>query len=147
MMNDQLDTVTKLLCTFVSKSRLVSVVNRINEHFEIDRGRIFVLKDKTFDKFKYILTYNIVISKSNDKYSFHKDIPNTIPINRKKDLNCLYTLDALNEIIFNETGSYEKGTEVDWSPYRNCLLTTKDNELIVTHTEIESIQILDYYNN
>jgi len=136
------NTKTKLLCTFVSKRKLCVVCNRIMDNFDVDRNRIFVLKDKNIDPDRYILTYNIVVDLTKDKEQHHKIIPNTIPINRKKEFNCLYTIDALNAIIIEQTGEANKGADVKWEKFADCLLVArKDGELVVVETELESIQI------
>ncbi len=138
------DTKTLLLCTFTSKRNLFQTLDQITRAFNIDRNRVFVLKDvksENMDNERYILTYNIVVNLKNVDVPFHKKISNTIKINRNKLNNCLYTLDALNAVIVAKTGKRDDSYEVNWEEYQNCLLTTnKEGELIVSKTEIESIQ-------
>ena len=64
------------------------------DNFELVGNKIFVLQDES-DKFKKILTYNIVKGDT----LFSKIVKNTISLHRTKDINSLYTLNALNEVI------------------------------------------------
>ena len=142
---DQYNTTkTILLASFISKRKLIDSVEFIKNSFTIDRNRIFVLADienDDNDLGRYILTYNIIIDKSDLDIPFHKRIPNTIKINRNKLYNCLYTLDALNAIIIEKTGARDDQYEVDWSEFKNCLLTTdREGKLVVSKTKVESIQ-------
>lgn len=138
-------TKTILLCTFTSKKKLVTVVNKIIAAFDIDMNRIFVLKesgDSLKDPNRYILTYNIIVDEQEMKYPYHKDISNTIKINRNKENNCLYSRDALNLLIHNLQEFEGEQVTIDWSEYSNCLLTYDkyDKKIIVTKTIVENIQ-------
>lgn len=148
MDNNHQNTKTILLATFTSKRRLVDTVNLITRTYDIDRNRIFVLKDvndESEDSDRYILSYNIIINERDKSIPHHKNIPNTIKTNRNKLNNCLYTINALNAIIYERTGSVDSSYEVNWSEFKNCFLTTdkeegNDGKLVVCKTKLESIQ-------
>ena len=137
------NTKTKLLCTFTSKSKCSSIINRIGKAFNIDRRRIFVLRDTNIDPNRYILTYNIIIPKDDVNFRHDRKVPNTIPINRKKDYSCLYTLDALNYIIEQKTGQRNRDIQVEWEKYKNCFLSVnKEDQLIIANTVLDRIEII-----
>lgn len=50
---------------------------------------------------------------------------NTITINRKKDTETLYSINALNTLIREQNnGVLDKSYRVDWTQYKNNLLLT-----------------------
>jgi len=137
------DTKTILLCTIVRKSDLFRRISLIKKAFKIDRNRIFVLNDDNVDPTRFILTYNIVVPVEEQNQPHYDSISNTFRINRNKEYNSLYTVSALNEVIKEEYGEYQKNAVVDWSKYPNCLLITdRTNELVNVQTSINSIQII-----
>ena len=116
---------TLLLATFCKSRDVKDIINLISDSFEIVGGKIFVLQDES-DRHKKILTYNIV----KEDIVFSDVIKNTISLHRKKETNTLYTLNALNEVVMDQTGGQlDPQFSVDWEPHRNTLLVTyKDDE-------------------
>ena len=52
-------------------------------------------------------------------------IKNTISLHRKKEVNSLYTLNALNEVVkIQNNGLLDSKFSVEWADYRNTLLVT-----------------------
>jgi pyoverdine/dityrosine biosynthesis protein Dit1 len=111
---------TLLLATFCKARNVRITIDLIADSFEVVSGKIFVLQDES-DRYKKILTYNIV----KDETVFSDVIKNTISLHRKKEVNSLYTLNALNEVVkIQNNGLLDSKFSVEWEDYRNTLLVT-----------------------
>ena len=111
---------TLLLATFCKARNVRTTIDLIMDNFELVGNKIFVLQDES-DKFKKILTYNIVKGDT----LFSNIVKNTISLHRKKDINSLYTLNALNEVIRSQNnGELDEKFSVDWEDYKNTVLVT-----------------------
>lgn len=130
---------TVLLASFITRSELDSTLTKIKENFVIVNGRVFVLRNKA-DQDKLILTYNIFLDETS-KIRFDAHVHGTINLQRKKETNTLYTLNALNEIVKSETGGILNSKHViNWPSYNNCVLITQRNKgLVKIDTELENI--------
>ena len=61
-------------------------------------------------------------------------------LQRKKQSNTLYTINALNEVIRSKNGGVlDKRFNVDWAEYQNTLLLTNETGLNVVPTKIFQI--------
>ena len=61
----------------------------------------------------------------------------TILVNRKKQSNTLYTINALNNVIMEATGGQlDNKFEVDWEKYRNCILVTNTEGVKKIYTRV-----------
>ena len=115
---------TLLLATFCKARNVRITIDLIADSFEVVSGKIFVLQDAS-DRYKKILTYNIV----KDQTVFSDVIKNTISLHRKKEVNSLYTLNALNEVVkIQNNGLLDSKFSVEWEDYRNTLLVTYKEE-------------------
>jgi len=115
---------TLLLATFCKARNVRITIDLIADSFEVVSGKIFVLQDES-DRYKKILTYNIV----KDETVFSDVIKNTISLHRKKEVNSLYTLNALNEVVkIQNNGLLDSKFSVEWEDYRNTLLVTYKEE-------------------
>jgi hypothetical protein len=114
----------QLLCTFSSISKFREVIEEIKKRYAVCNDRFFVFTNKTSQS-EVFITYNILIEQ--------KELPhfsNTIFIDRKKQTNTLYTLNAMNEIIkINNGGSINKEYSVNWEMYRNALIITNESDI------------------
>ena len=111
---------TLLLATFCKARNVRTTIDLIMDNFELVGNKIFVLQDES-DKFKKILTYNIVKGDT----LFCNIVKNTISLHRKKDINSLYTINALNEVIRSQNnGELDEKFSVDWEDYKNTVLVT-----------------------
>ena len=111
---------TLLLATFCKARNVRTTIDLIMDNFELVGNKIFVLQDES-DKFKKILTYNIVKGDT----LFSNIVKNTISLHRKKDINSLYTLNAINEVIRSQNnGELDEKFSVDWEDYKNTVLVT-----------------------
>ena len=115
---------TLLLATFCKARNVRSTIDLITDSFEVVGNKIFVLQDES-DRYKKILTYNIV----KDEVVFSDVIKNTISLHRKKEVNSLYTLHALNEVVkLQNNGVLDPKFSVEWEEFRNTLLVTYKEE-------------------
>ena len=115
---------TLLLATFCKARNVRSTIDLIVDNFEVISNKIFVLQDES-DRYKKILTYNIV----KDESIFSDIIKNTISLHRKKEVNSLYTLNALNEVVRSQNnGVVDPKFSVEWEDFRNTLLVTYKEE-------------------
>ena len=119
----------QLLCTFAHRKDLDLISDYITKSYTVAERRIFVFADAD-NKNDLYLTYNI------DRGTFTKT-PNTISIHRKKETNTLYTVNALNTIIYAaNNGVLDKTFVINWEAYRNTLLLTSDHNLYPVSLEL-----------
>ena len=116
----------KLYCTFVEADEIENNINYLINDYHILYNKIFVLESKHPDYNKFILTYNI------DNVNLKEDVffKNTINVHRKKETNTLYTINAVNIISMQKIGRIDPNFKINWNNYKNCLLLSKDNQLI-----------------
>ena len=132
---------TLLLATFCKARNVRTTIDLIIDSFEIIGNKIFILQDES-DRYKKILTYNI----GKDDIVLSDVIKNTISLHRKKEVNSLYTLNALNEVVkIQNNGVVDPNFSVEWEDFRNTLLvtykddTTGEQQLRRINTKLISI--------
>jgi hypothetical protein len=105
--------------------------NRLQEIREVFRpeGGIFILENR-FDENEIFITFNT-------EYNFK--IGGYIKINKKRDTNTLFTIDAVNYLSMQENGEIVKDWIPNWNEFENCLLLIRDGELVVIPTKIKEI--------
>ena len=105
--------------------------NRLQEIREVFRpeGGIFILENR-FDENEIFLTFNT-------EYNFK--IGGYIKINKKRDTNTLFTIDAVNYLSMQENGEIVKDWIPNWNEFENCLLLIRNGELAVIPTKIKEI--------
>ena len=133
---------TLLLATFCKARNVRTTIDLISDSFEVGGGKIFILQDES-DRYKKILTYNIV----KDEIVFSDVIKNTISLHRKKEVNSLYTLNALNEVVkIQNNGVLDAKFSVEWEEFRNTLLVTykeEDGEQKIRRVDTRLISIVN----
>lgn len=129
--NNQKKTI--LLATFTEEKFLDNVVGKILQCFSIENDKIYVFEEEK-NTIKKIVTYN-AYANADGKVVFDH-IQNTIRINRKKDSNTLYTINALNAIIEEKTGRIDESYNIDWEEYHNMLILCdkKYKKIMLTKT-------------
>lgn len=61
------------------------------------------------------------------------DLKQTILVHRKSETNTIYTINALNRMIAEtNNGKIDENFDVEWSYYKNKLLTTNGRSYIAT---------------
>jgi|TARA_R100000030_G_scaffold33592_2_gene25056 hypothetical protein len=125
---------TQLLCTFVNKKDLNSVISLIIECYDVVFDKIYVFENNE-DPNQLFCTYNVVP----DDFDFAQS-KDTISLHRKKQTNTLYTINALNEIIRSENnGVLDKSFTIEWENFQNTLLLTNENGLQKIITKIHTV--------
>ena len=123
----------KLFCTFTKPEDLENIVSTINRRHAILYNKIFILESPQSDEL--ICTYNIDMGNSTDA-----PLPNTILLQRKKESNTLYTINALNTLIKSLNGGVlDTKYIVNWHEYRNSILLTNGSDLRKLDTSIHKI--------
>ena len=126
---------TQLLCTFGTRDGLDALVKQISSVYVLAFRNIYVLEN-TEDPNQIILTYNIDVL-----YKPSGTPPtSTISVHRKKATNTIYTINALNAYILQESGqSLNKSYIVDWNLLKNSIMVTAYGKLKVINTKISHI--------
>lgn len=114
-----------LLATFTTAGKVRDVIEIIETNFTVVNGTIFILKD-TDQPWKRVLTFNV---EKSDRL-FSDVLRNTVSLHRKKGYDCLYTINALNEVVkLQNEGKADPSFSVNWENFRNCILLTKRDDL------------------
>jgi hypothetical protein len=105
--------------------------NKLQEIREIYRpdGGIFVLENRD-DSDEIFVTFNT-------EYNFK--MLGYIKINKKRETNTLFTIDAVNWLSEQENGKVVKDWIPNWEEFNNCLLLIRNGELAVIPTKIKEI--------
>lgn len=125
---------TQLLCTFTRRNKLEETIKEILNTYEVAFGKIYILENLD-NKRELICTYNANFNLKGDK------LYNTVSIHRKKQTNTLYTINALNFVVsLLNDGIIDPNYEVDFSKFKNMLLTADENGLKKIPTKIFDIR-------
>ena len=117
-----------LLLSFSTLEEYRSELQRIREVYRPDSS-IFVLENVEEPNEVYV-TFNTT-------YNFK--MSGIIKMNKNKDTNTLFTIDALNTLAVREIGKISRDFVPDWEKYRNSLLLIRDGELYIAKTKIKEI--------
>jgi len=123
----------QLLCTFSNANDFRVIAEEIRKFYEVYSNRIFAFVNSKNPKEMY-LTYNVL--------NMRKDAPkfsNTILIHRKKEFNCLYSLNALNTLIKEEHGCLDKSFILNWKLYSDSLVISGDVSVRIIPLKISAI--------
>lgn len=123
----------QLLCTFSNNKDFRKIADDIKRFYEVYNNRIFAFSNSKNPKEIY-LTYN-VLNMVKDALKF----PNTILIHRKKQTNTLYTLNAMNRLIEEESGRIDNTYIVNWQMYSNSLIITGDVSIRIIPLKISTV--------
>ena len=121
----------QLLCTFTYIEKLTISIGQIYKAYDA--------QDVTNMKcYCYVETPTSVICVYNVTTTERK-LKDTISINRKKDTNTFYSINALNSLIrVLNNGLLDKTYRIDWSQYKDTLLLA-DGELICKMIKIKEL--------
>ena len=125
----------KLMASFTLKPKIKEFISYLHEHDIADKA--FVLSNNKHHKI-LLVTYNI---KNDTNMNNLKEIGvlNTLSIQRNKDTNTLYSINALNYILEEESMKTEvprQNIVIDWNKYSNCFITTSDNKVNIIKTKL-----------
>ena len=110
----------QLLCTFTTLQELPYCVSNIHKSNNNDVAN---LKCYTYvhNESSIVCIYNV--------YSDSRRLKDTISINRKKETNTLYSINALNALIRALNGGVlDKSYMVNWNDYKDCLLLSQGED-------------------
>jgi UDP-N-acetylglucosamine pyrophosphorylase len=117
-----------LLCTFSNINDYQRDISIIFETYSVFKNTIFVLQDKQ-DASCVFLTYNL-------RHASRAPLKNTSLMHRKKSVNAIYSINALNEIVKLEVGFHKKHHEISWETYKNSILLYRNNKLAIIPTKL-----------
>ena len=125
----------KLMASFTTHSKLKNFVQYLYENKLTDK--LFILKNQKQQNVM-IVTYNL-LKESNMSNLRECGVLNSLTIQRNKETNTLYSINALNYILEEESLKTEKPKQeikIDWSKYNNTLLTTSDKKVNIINTKL-----------
>ena len=130
---------SQLLCTFTTLDKLDDTLRNITKTYTVMFDTIYVLENTELES-AMCCTYNIDTS-----VELHGSVPEaTISLHRKKQSNCLYTINALNLLIKELNGGVlDKGYKIPWDRYKNTILVTAYDKLKIINTRLNKIVKLD----
>jgi len=119
-----------MLCKLTNTADYQEDLQKIRECYEIDKN-IFVFKQRDGDDTIFI-TFNTS--------KVYERAIGTFRIHRKKDYNCLFTVNAINLLCLQETGKF-KDTEYvpDFNKFSNSAILTKGTELNIVPIKLLEI--------
>lgn len=117
-----------LLMSFSNESEYKTHLQVIREIYRPESS-LFVIQNRYDDNEIYI-TFNT-------QYNFKT--PGIIKINKKRDTNTLFTIDAVNHLSMQENGEIVKDWIPNWNEFENCLLLMRDGEFSVIPTKVKEI--------
>lgn len=119
----------KLICTFIKKDKLYSIVTTIKKKFQVKFNKILVLQSiQNPDTF-----YCIYHIPSQDLHMIN-DIHNTIVVHRNKQTNTIFTINSLNHIV-QQVGEYI----INWNKYENSVVLFLDGILKINKTTLNRV--------
>ena len=110
----------QLLCTFTTLQDLPYCISNIHKTYNNDVAN---LKCYTYvhNESNIVCIYNV--------NSTDRRLRDTISINRKKETNTLYTINALNALIRSlNSGILDKSYMINWYDYKDCMLLSQGDE-------------------
>lgn len=122
---------SQLLCTFSTLEGYPKDSESISDSYELFNDCIFVIQNLN-DPSEVFLTYNVPKETT-------VRLKKTISVHRKKGWNVIYSINALNQLILNETGAENHGQQIDWSQYKNSFILNCDGELKIIPTKLYTI--------
>lgn len=125
---------SQLLCTFATLDTLDETIAKIVSAYTILFDSLYVLDNVDVPN-ACCITYNI-----DPTVKTHAAPPATISLHRKKAVNCLYSINALNLLVAELNGGKpDKNFELPWQDYKNSILVTAYNKLKRINTKLNKI--------
>ena len=118
----------QLLCTFTYVDKLPISIGEIYKAYGVDEVINIRCYNYTRSPNNVICIYNVSIRE--------RRLQNTVSINRKRETNTFYSINALNNLICAlNNGVLDKTFTIDWSNYKDTLLLSEG------HSEYKLIEI------
>lgn len=127
---------TLLLASFIFPERLDWFLGYLEDRFNIPKDKVFIFKNHD-DESKLMVTFKFKL-KNGKRVNLKKLFPNAIPIHKKG--TAIYTINALNKLIEEETGLDRgnidyKSHKIDWDNYQDTLILTNQDGLSLSRIE------------
>lgn len=123
---------SQLLCTYGKLQTHGEDIQELRKYYNVLDGRIYILQSG-HNPDDVFLTYNA------DRLGTATH-PRTTAVHRKKEYNVIYSINALNELIRQETGGkISKTHQINWWLYGNSLITARDGIVKITPTRLLKI--------
>ncbi len=123
---------TQLLCTFTYLDRLTISIGQIYKAYTADDVANMKCYSYIEVPANIICVYNVTTNE--------RRLKDTISINRKKESNTFYSINALNSLIkSSNNGILDKNYRVNWSEYMDTLLLA-DGEYNCRIIKIKELQ-------
>jgi hypothetical protein len=119
-----------LIGTFVNKKQILQFLEMLKVKFHIDYDKIFVYSIEE-NNYEYLVTF-----KALNKELYLKNIKNATVMHVKN--GCLFSINALNKLIEEKTGSNNKEYKLEWDLYKDKLIILTNGNL-----SIENINKID----
>ena len=119
-----------LIGTFVNKKQILQFLEMLKTKYHIAYNKIFVYSIEG-NHYEYLVTF-----KALEKEVYLKNIENSTVMHVKN--NCLFSINALNKLIEQETCFNNKEHKLNWYLYKNKLIILTNGSLA-----IESINKID----
>lgn len=110
-------------------------IKTIRSYYDTVNDKIFVLQSIESPEDLY-LTYNIYKGNYEDKPD------NTMLVHRNYETNTIYTINAINKISIHEIGRIDRNYRINWNSYRNTIILSRGDELLVRKTQLLKIVVI-----
>ena len=119
------------------KEKINNFINKLVNDYNILKEKIFIIKNLDNNK-QYIITYIFELT-VDEHVDFNDIYPGTIPLQKHKETNTIFTINALNSLIEKESnltkGNIDyKSVDIEWDKYKNTCVVHKNGELIISKT-------------
>lgn len=114
---------SQLLCTFTTLQELPTCISKIHKTYQVEN----VINLKCY---QYVEALDNIVCIYNTTNTAMGRMSDTITINRKKESETLYSINALNTLICElNNGVLDKNYRINWEQYRNKLMLSDRNGL------------------
>lgn len=110
----------QLLCTFTTLQDLPYCIGNIHKSYDNDVANLKCYS-YVYSESNIVCIYNV--------YNNSRRLKDTISINRKKETNTLYSINALNALIRAlNYGELDKSFVINWTDYKDCMLLSQGDD-------------------
>lgn len=125
----------KLMISFVIKKKIKNFISFLHENNVAEK--IFILSNNKHEKI-YLVSFNILNEIDLSDLRIY-GVLNTFSIQRNKETNTLYSINALNMLLQEQSMITEKSRneiKLDWKEYKDSLITTSDGNINLIKTKL-----------
>lgn len=120
------------------KEKINNFIDKLVNDYNILKEKIFIIKNLDNNK-QYIITYIFELNVG-ERVDFNDLYQGTIPLQKHKETNTIFTINSLNKLIEKVSGLSDgnidhKSISINWNNYKNTCIVLKDGELIISKTK------------